>query len=115
FSCGFVNVARQQGVERGVGRYNGREHTGLAGATRAFSCTAVAPQTRTMKTRAALQPRAPMKAVVFECFGEPREVLAMREVPTPEPGPGQVRVRMLASPLNPSDLLVVRGQYGRVP
>src|SRR5438105_13212660 len=56
-----------------------------------------------------------MKAVVFECFGEPREVLAVREVPTPEPGPGQVRVRMLLSPVNPSDLLVVRGQYGKVP
>lgn len=33
----------------------------------------------------------------------------------PEPGRGQVRVRMVASPLNPSDLLVVRGEYGRRP
>jgi len=41
-SCGFVKVARQQGVEEGVGRYNGREHTGPAGAARPFSCTAVA-------------------------------------------------------------------------
>jgi NADPH:quinone reductase-like Zn-dependent oxidoreductase len=36
-------------------------------------------------------------------------------MPRPEPGPGEVRVRMLASPLNPSDLSVVRGQYGRLP
>jgi NADPH:quinone reductase-like Zn-dependent oxidoreductase len=56
-----------------------------------------------------------MKAVVFERFGEPSEVLAVREVPTPEPGPGQVRVRMIASPVNPSDLLVVRGRYGVLP
>lgn len=56
-----------------------------------------------------------MKAVVFERFGEPAEVLQVREVPTPEPGPGQVRVRMLASPVNPSDLLVVRGRYGVLP
>ena len=56
-----------------------------------------------------------MKAVVFERFGEPSEVLQVRDVPAPTPGPGQVRVRMLASPVNPSDLLVVRGQYGRLP
>lgn len=56
-----------------------------------------------------------MKAVVFDRFGEPAEVLQLRDVPAPEPGPGQVRVRMKAAPINPSDLLVVRGQYGRLP
>jgi len=56
-----------------------------------------------------------MQAVVFDRFGDPAEVLQVRDVPLPEPGPGQVRVRMLASPVNPSDLLVVRGQYGRLP
>lgn len=56
-----------------------------------------------------------MKAIVFERFGEPAEVLRMGEVPLPEPGPNQVRVRMIASPVNPSDLLVVRGQYGVLP
>ncbi|SIO06281.1 NADPH:quinone reductase [Singulisphaera sp. GP187] len=56
-----------------------------------------------------------MKAVVFEQFGEPSEVLRVREVPIPEPGPGEVRVRMIASPVNPSDLLVVRGRYGVLP
>ena len=56
-----------------------------------------------------------MKAVVFERFGEPSEVLSVREVPIPEPGPGEVRVRMIASPVNPSDLLVVRGRYGVLP
>ncbi len=56
-----------------------------------------------------------MKAAVFERFGEPSEVLSVREVPDPEPGPGEVRVRMIASPINPSDLLVVRGRYGVLP
>ena len=56
-----------------------------------------------------------MKAVVFDRFGEPAEVLGVREVPRPEPGPGQVRVRMIASPINPSELLVVRGLYGVLP
>src|SRR3954454_15741845 len=57
----------------------------------------------------------PMKAIVFDQFGEPADVLRVRDVPTPEPGPGQVRVRMIASPVNPSDLLVVRGRYGVLP
>ncbi|HLN30714.1 MAG TPA: zinc-dependent alcohol dehydrogenase family protein [Gemmataceae bacterium] len=56
-----------------------------------------------------------MKAAVFDRFGDPSEVLQIRDVPTPEPGPGQVRVRMLASPINPSDLMTIQGQYGRKP
>ncbi|HTU93329.1 MAG TPA: zinc-dependent alcohol dehydrogenase family protein [Gemmataceae bacterium] len=56
-----------------------------------------------------------MKAIVCERWGEPGEVLQVREVPEPVPGRGEVRVRMIASPINPSDLLMVRGQYGRQP
>ncbi|MEJ7638801.1 MAG: zinc-dependent alcohol dehydrogenase family protein [Singulisphaera sp.] len=56
-----------------------------------------------------------MKSIMFDQFGEPADVLSVREVPMPEPGPGQVRVRMIASPVNPSDLLVVRGRYGVLP
>ena len=56
-----------------------------------------------------------MKAVVFERFGEPKEVLQVRDVPLPEPAAGEVRVRMKMSPINPSDMMTVRGQYGRLP
>jgi NADPH:quinone reductase-like Zn-dependent oxidoreductase len=56
-----------------------------------------------------------MKAIRFEQFGEPDQVLKYVEIPEPEPGPGEVRVRMIASPINPSDLLVVRGRYGVLP
>jgi NADPH:quinone reductase-like Zn-dependent oxidoreductase len=57
-----------------------------------------------------------MKAAVFDRFGSPEEVLQVREVSAPpEPGPGQVRVRMLASPVNPSDLMYIRGIYGKQP
>jgi NADPH:quinone reductase-like Zn-dependent oxidoreductase len=56
-----------------------------------------------------------MKAVVCNKWGDPTEVLQVRDLPTPEPGPGQVRVRMLVSPINPSDLAMVRGGYGRQP
>jgi NADPH:quinone reductase-like Zn-dependent oxidoreductase len=56
-----------------------------------------------------------MKSLVFEEFGEPETVLHLVDRPQPEPGRGTVRVRMIASPLNPSDLMVVRGRYGRLP
>ncbi|RUL84982.1 zinc-dependent alcohol dehydrogenase family protein [Tautonia sociabilis] len=56
-----------------------------------------------------------MHAAVFDRFGEPAEVLQVREVPTPEPGPNQVLVRMIASPINPSDLLYTRGRYSIIP
>jgi NADPH:quinone reductase-like Zn-dependent oxidoreductase len=56
-----------------------------------------------------------MKAVVLESWGEPEKVLHVREVPEPAAGRGQVRVRMLASPVNPSDLMMVRGVYGVKP
>ncbi len=56
-----------------------------------------------------------MQAVVYEQFGEPGSVLKLRDVPLPTPGHGEVRVRMLASPVNPSDLLTVRGIYPMLP
>ena len=56
-----------------------------------------------------------MKAAVFDVFGDPPAVLQVRDVPEPHPGPGEVRVRMILSPVNPSDLLVVRGRYGVLP
>jgi NADPH:quinone reductase-like Zn-dependent oxidoreductase len=55
-----------------------------------------------------------MKAVQFDAYGEPAEVLAVADRPLPEPGNGEVRVRILATPINPSDLLYVRGRYSGV-
>jgi NADPH2:quinone reductase len=48
-------------------------------------------------------------------FGEPADVLTLEELPTPEPGPGQVLVRLRARPINPSDLFAIRGTYGMLP
>ncbi|MFI5717705.1 NADP-dependent oxidoreductase [Nocardia sp. NPDC051750] len=42
------------------------------------------------------------RAVVYETFGGP-EVLELREVPEPHAGPGEIRVRVTASSLNPMD------------
>ncbi|HMJ35908.1 MAG TPA: zinc-dependent alcohol dehydrogenase family protein [Baekduia sp.] len=55
-----------------------------------------------------------MKAIQLGAYGEPAEVLAVADRPVPEPGKGEVRVRILASPVNPSDLLFVRGRYSGV-
>lgn len=55
-----------------------------------------------------------MRAIQFDKYGEPAQVLTLREVPRPEPGKEEVRVRILASPINPSDLLFVRGLYAGV-
>ncbi|MCE0766947.1 NADP-dependent oxidoreductase [Pseudonocardia kujensis] len=42
------------------------------------------------------------RAVRFESFGGP-EALTIREVPVPQVGPGQIRVRVTAAGLNPMD------------
>src|SRR5688572_27007692 len=56
-----------------------------------------------------------MLSVRFHEFGNPSEVLRVEEVERPEPGAGQVLVKMRARPINPSDLLTVRGLYGSLP
>lgn len=56
-----------------------------------------------------------MRAVRFERFGPPAEVLHLAEMPAPEPGPGQVRLRLTHRSINPSDLLTISGEYGRLP
>lgn len=53
-----------------------------------------------------------MRAVQFDRHGEPQDVLELRDVEPPPVQPGQARVRMLLTPINPSDLLKVRGVYG---
>ena len=55
-----------------------------------------------------------MKAIEFRAHGDPDRVLALLERPVPQPGRGEARVRILASPINPSDLLYVRGRYSGV-
>jgi NADPH:quinone reductase-like Zn-dependent oxidoreductase len=56
-----------------------------------------------------------VKAVVFDRFGPAAEVVSVRDVPKPVPGRGEVLVRMLASPINPSDILYTEGHYGLKP
>ena len=52
-----------------------------------------------------------MRAWRVEALGEPRESLRLQEVAEPVAGPGQVRVRVLASPANFPEVLLCRGLY----
>ncbi len=51
-----------------------------------------------------------MRAIVITQFGNP-EVLQIREMPTPEPVHGEVRVRVRATAVNRADLLQRMGAY----
>lgn len=55
-----------------------------------------------------------MKAIVLDRHGGP-EVLRVREVPDPEPGAGQVRVRVDAIGINYAEVLSRKGLYGWAP
>ncbi len=51
-----------------------------------------------------------MRAAFYEKNGAARDVLSVAEVDTPKPGPGEVRVQLKTSGVNPSD---VKGREGR--
>jgi len=55
-----------------------------------------------------------MKAIRVHEFGGP-EVLRLEEVATPQPGPGQVVVRMHAIGVNPVETYIRAGTYARLP
>src|SRR5262252_6982448 len=56
-----------------------------------------------------------MKALIFRETGEPNSVLRLAEIPTPPLARGEALVRVLLSPVNASDLHMVRGRYGYQP
>ncbi len=52
-----------------------------------------------------------MKALCFNEPGEPSSVLRLEEIDKPEPGPGEAMLKLIGSPINPSDEIFIRGQY----
>lgn len=52
-----------------------------------------------------------MKSARVHAFTQDSAEIRVEDIALPEPGPGQVRVRMLFSPVNPSDLNFVHGTY----
>jgi len=53
-----------------------------------------------------------MKSILFEQVGKPTDILEVADVPMPEPGPNEVRVKVIGSPINPSDIMFVQNLYG---
>jgi NADPH:quinone reductase-like Zn-dependent oxidoreductase len=56
-----------------------------------------------------------MKTLRIRGFGKPTTAPELVEAAAPEPGAGEVVVALEASPVNPSDLLLIRGWYGHRP
>lgn len=55
-----------------------------------------------------------MKAVRIHEFGE-SEVLKYEDVPEPQPGPGEIRIRVIAAGVNPMDWKIRKGLVGEMP
>lgn len=56
-----------------------------------------------------------MQAIRFHEFGKPAEVLKLESLELPPLVEGEVRLRMLAAPVNPADLNLIEGTYGVKP
>jgi NADPH:quinone reductase-like Zn-dependent oxidoreductase len=53
-----------------------------------------------------------MKRVVFHQFGKPADILNIEETEKHTSGPDEVLIKVLASPINPSDIMFVQNLYG---
>jgi NADPH:quinone reductase len=53
-----------------------------------------------------------MRAVQLQDYSAKPSTLTVAQVPVPHPGPGEVLVKVFASPVNPSDLMFIAGNYG---
>src|ERR1700745_4177850 len=53
-----------------------------------------------------------MRAAWYEKQGPAREVLTVGEMPDPTPGPGEVRIRIAASGINPGDIKKRQDSFG---
>lgn len=56
-----------------------------------------------------------MRSALHHSFGDPADVIVPGDSPVPEPGAGQVRVRMILAPIHNHDLVTIRGVYGWKP
>lgn len=55
-----------------------------------------------------------MRAAAYDRTGPAKDVLSLIELPTPEPGPGEVRVKLATSGINPSDVKTRGGTRTKV-
>lgn len=56
-----------------------------------------------------------MKAATYTNFGEPAEVLVVKDIARPQARAGEVLVRTILSPIHNHDLWTIRGTYGYKP
>lgn len=54
------------------------------------------------------------QALRHHSFGVPAEVLQLENIAIPEPASGELRVRLLAAAINPSDYGMIAGSYGHL-
>src|SRR5512132_2716287 len=67
--------------------------------------------TRRLSPAGGGRPRASMRAITYARLGDP-SVLELVEKPIPEPGDGEVRIRVLVSGVNPTDWKSRSGAFG---
>ena len=53
-----------------------------------------------------------MKAVRLRAYDGRPESIRVEDAPVERPGPGQVTIRVAAAPINPSDVMFIRGLSG---
>jgi trans-2-enoyl-CoA reductase len=56
-----------------------------------------------------------MKYIQYDKMGNPADVLKIKDAPAQPLADGEVRVKVLAAPIHPSNLLQIAGQYGVAP
>ncbi|WP_419906983.1 zinc-dependent alcohol dehydrogenase family protein [Hoeflea sp.] len=56
-----------------------------------------------------------MKIIEFSELGDPAKVLKLKEQPSQPPAAGEVRVKIVATPIHPANLLQIAGQYAGSP
>lgn len=56
-----------------------------------------------------------MQSIIHRHFGEPADVLEAADMPQPKPKAGEVRIKMILSPMHNHDMWTVRGSYGYKP
>jgi NADPH:quinone reductase-like Zn-dependent oxidoreductase len=56
-----------------------------------------------------------MKIIEFAKLGNPADVLKLKEIPSRAPDAGEIRVKIIATPIHPANLLQIAGQYAATP
>ncbi|KAM9685155.1 enoyl-[acyl-carrier-protein] reductase, mitochondrial [Trichechus inunguis] len=56
-----------------------------------------------------------VRALVYGHHGDPAKVVELKNLELPAVGGSDVRVKMLAAPINPSDINMIQGNYGLLP